>query len=241
MKAENNYEKLKQIDEATNPLPKEEMDIPTRAIPIDPYALDEPVDRSYVEAEVDIEKHGIPVIDVERPPVPEVHTDETRYKKVYVKRKSKRADKYVQHEEVSLKEDRLMAAYAKELKIPKCKSLLLIIRKKLYELSCKIRRLSLNVKRKKLVRASRHYHEDHSLPENVKRVPLANADDEKVNELGRLRSFKREEDRSPSRIQVIRNKKSGVVVVTPSYKSFMSNLREDEIDNYEVVESQIKD
>jgi len=243
MKTENNYERLKQIDEATSPLPKEEFDIPTRVIPIYTDGADEPFDKVQIEAEVEIEKHGVPVIDVERPPVPEVHTDDTRYKKIPVKRKSKRSDGYIQYEDLSLEKDREMDAYAKELKIPKGKSIFIVFRKKLYELSCKIKRFALNRQRKKFLRCSRHYHEDHRLPYDVKTITLVNANDENVRDFGTKRGFRRYEDRSPSTIKMVRNNKTGVVVAISSVDSYRSTLEEKgkNIDDYEVVESQIKD
>jgi hypothetical protein len=245
MKTEDNYKKMIKTEAETSPLPREERDVATRAIPIDTDAPDEPVDKEYIEAELDVEKHGVPVIDVERPPVPEVHTDNTKYKKVAVKRKQKRSDKKAMkaiEEELSLREDREMSFYAEKMKIPKRKSLLMMISKKLYELSCKIQRFALNRQRKKLVKASKHNHEEHILPEGVKTVALKYADHTSAEELGRKRPFKRVEDDTSEKMQVVRNKRTGVVVVTPSIDKFKNELdeREQNIDDYELVESQIK-
>lgn len=247
MKAENNYDKLKAVDESTSPLPKDEPDIPTRAIPIDPDAEGEPIDKTQVEAEVEIEKHGVPVIDVERPPVPDVHTDPTKYKKVEVKRKTKKADKkrtsMEDSPDFSLSEDREMKAYAEKLHVPKRKSVLVKLRKKLYDFYCKMQRFALNRQRKKFAKVSGHYHEGHRLPDNVKTCPLKSINEESAKDMGRERWYKREDDRSSSSINMVRNKKTGVVVATSNISNYKRELKEGgrEVEDYEVVESQIKD
>jgi len=225
-------------------LPKESEDIPTRAIPIDADGEYEPVDKSQIELEVDIEKHGVPVIDVERPPVPDVHTDETPYKKVAVKRKEKRSDRRAGHfEPVPLDRDREMAAYAEELKIPKRKSIFTALRKKIYDFSCKIRRFILNMQRKRHSRVTGHCHNEHILPENVKTLALKYADEVSAESLGRKREFTRENDRSPKTVQMIRNNKTGVVVATPNVSTYRSVIEEKKlnVEDYEIVESQIKE
>jgi hypothetical protein len=232
---------LRRIDAETSPLPKEEKDVPTRAIDIDLY--DDTEDKAQIEAEIDIEKHGVPVIDVERPPVSKVKTDTTPYKKVEVTRKEKKSDrKQPDNAKLTLEEDREMKAYAEELKVPRRKGLLRRLRKKIYDFYCKIQRFALNRQRKKYAKVSEHYHDEHILSEDVKVVSLKIADEKSKESLGRPRGFQREEDETPKTINMIRNKKTGVVVATPNISGYKRDLKDDgkNIDDYEVVESQIK-
>lgn len=242
MKTENYYDKMREIEAETTPLPKEEFDIPTKVIPIDPDAQDEPVDRVYVEAEVEMLKKGVPIIDVERPVIPDVKTDPTPYKKVEVNRKEKRSDKKCHKDDTTLKEDREMKAYVEKLKIPKKKGIFTILQKKIYDLSCKICRFALNMQRKKYSKAVRNY-DDKILPKNIRTMPLESADEKSAESLGRARAFKREDDSSSNTIQMVRNKKTGVVVATPMISTYKEDLEEKgkDIKDYEVVESQIKD
>jgi len=240
MKAENNYDKLRQIEAETSPLPKEPVDVPTRAT--DPDLYDETKDKAQVEAEIEIEKHGVPIIDVERPPVPDVHTDTTKYKNVGVKRKAKKSDTKKPKEateKLSLKEDREMKAFAEKLGIPVKQSIWTKLRKKLYDLYCKINRFALNRTRKKYCKVALSYDE---MPQPLKKVELTNVNMEELKKLGYDRKFQREGDRSPQTVNMVRNKRTGVVVATPSamvYKGELEDAGQDAGD-YEVVESQIK-
>ena len=245
MQIENNYDKLKEVAEETSPLPKDPIDIPTRAIDTELYENIE--DKAQIEAEIDIEKHGVPIIDVERPPIPKVQTDPTPYRKIEVTRKEKKSDKMIEiPEPITLDEDREMKAFAEKLSIPKRKSLLVRLRKKLYDLSCKIKKFAFNtiskVKRK-MIKVGPHTHDEHVLPANIKRVALRFADDGRGESLGRVRGFQRPQDESSSVMQMVRNKKTGVVVATPSLSAYKASLEDGngKIDDYEVVESQIKD
>lgn len=246
MKIENNYDKLKKMGEETSPLPKEPHDIPTRAIDTELY--DDTEDKAQIELEVDIEKNGVPTIDVERPPIPDVHTDSTPYKKVGVARKVKKSDgKEIEVEtKLSIMEDREMKAYAEKFCIPKRKSFLQRMIKEIYDLSCKIKKIVFNVvsknKRKK-IKFLHYAHDEHVLPEDMKRVNLKDATEVDINELGRKRSFKRDGDRTSDTINMVRNKKTGVVVATPSVEAYKVELEDNDKDagDYEVVESKIKD
>lgn len=244
MKTENNYDKLKQVAKETSPLPVEKHDIPTRVIDVD--LVDDTKDKAQLEVEVDIEKHGVPVIDVERPPVPDVKTDTTPYKKVEVARKEKRSDgKPERVEEVSLKEDREMKAFAEKLCIPKRKSLLQRLMKKLSDFGCKIHKFAFNVanrRKRKKIQIEKHTHDEHVLPEGVQTVALKVADERSTGHLGRDRSFQREGDKTSQAMQMIRNKKTGVVVATPNISAYKTKLEDEEkdISDYEVVESQVK-
>jgi len=198
MKAENNYDKLTKTDAETSPLPKEVNEVPTRAI--DPELYDYTEDKAQVELEVELAKTGVPVIDVERPPVPDVKTDETRYKKVEVARKAEKSDgkeKIVQgKEDVDLTKDREMKAYVETLGIAKRKSILGIISKRLYDFYCKIHRFALNRSRKKYSKVSKRYVEASSLPQPLKKVALEKANGEDLRELGTERSFQRNGDKT---------------------------------------------
>jgi len=245
MKIENNYENLKRTTEETSPLPKEPADIPVRAI--NPELYDYTEDKSQIELEIEIEKKGVPIIDVERPPIPDVHTDPTPYKKIAVHRKPKKSDSKepaYPNDKSELEEDREMKAFVETLRILRKKSLWQRIIKKIYDLSCKIKKIAFNVvnenKRKK-IKLPTHIHKEQCLPSDIKTVALKHITESELNELGSKRKFKREGDETSNTINMVRNKKTGVVVVTPSVKSYRAKLGDKDIGNYEVVESKMKE
>ena len=235
-RADENYYKLRKVMSETSPLPKEELDIPTRAINPDLYDYTE--DKAQIELEVEIEKRGVPIIDVERPPVPNIKTDTTPYKKVTVTRKAKKSDNEIKETcGATLREDREMKAYVEELRIPKKKSILSRIKKKLYEFYCKICRTILNINRKRVKI------KEHKLPEGVKKISLESVTDEDLKSMGMKRGFQRDQDETSSFVNMVRNKKNGSVVATPSVSAYVKSLKDrgKSLDDYEVVESQIKD
>ena len=131
-----------------------------------------------------------------------------------------------------------MQAYAENLRIPKKKGFLLAMRKKLYDLYCKINKFALNIQRKK-VKVSKHKYDTHELPSGIKTKSLVDVQRSDLEELGRKRGFQRKEDETPSSVQAIRNKKTGVVVMTPQVAQYSKDVKNPE--DFEVVESQIKD
>jgi len=244
MKIDNNYDNLKRIMVETSPLPKEPYDIPTRAIDLESYDYSE--DKQQIELEVEIEKLGVPSFKVERPPIPKLPKSLIHYKGVKVKRFAKKGDGEVQsingddvfENMISLDMDREMQAYAEELKIPKRKSIFGWVLKKLYDFYCKFSRFVLNQKRK--IQTKGIYGRERIPLPNVKRVALKNVKDSDLKELGRERGFRRKEDETSDIVNVIRNKKTGVVVVTPSVYEYKKIL-ENKVSDYEVVDSAIKD
>ena len=142
-----------------------------------------------------------------------------------------------------------MKAYVQSFKIPSKISLFKRFRKKVYDLSCKMTRFYFNIMRKIKSRKIRKTRGkivsiSHELPPDVKTKPLATVKEADLEKMGRKRGFQREQDGSPNVIQAVRNKKTGVVVMTPrvnSFKSMIGGSKKHNIEDYEVVESQIKD
>jgi len=236
-----NYKEMQRIHRETTPLPNDPPDVQLDVI--DPYSDDYIEEKSQIELEVETSKKGIPTFTIERPAIPKVKTDKTRYKKITVNRKEKKSDQLgVMDDLMDFNEDREMKAYVKKLKIPYKISLWKKFKKKVYDLYCKISRFWFNRTRKR-IKVEKHIH-DHTLSPEVKTKPLATVEETDLKELGRERGFKRKEDRTSNRMQAVRNKKTGVVVMTPSvheYKGEIEGRGNHNIDDYEVVESQIKD
>jgi len=244
-KVDSYYDEMNRIHNETSPLSKDKTqpEIPLECI--DPDSENYIEEKSQIELEVEIEKKGVPIFDVERPPIPKIETDKTRYQKVTVKRKEKKSDKLpLVDDSIDLSADREMKAYVQSFKIPRKISLFKRFRKKVYDLSCKMTRFCFNIMRKIKSRKRKVVSISHELPPDVKTKPLATVKEADLEKMGRKRGFQREQDGSPNVIQAVRNKKTGVVVMTPrvnDYKSEIEGSKKHNIEDYEVVESQIKD
>lgn len=231
---DNNYKKMIEISKETSPyIEEEDYSDNHDFIPlVDMENIVE--DKEQIELEVEIEKKGVPIIDVERPPIPKVETDKTHYKKKTVKRREEKEKE--KPPALSLKEDREMKAYAELLKIRKRKGFIDWVGKKIEEWRNSFLRFLLNYKRKRDKLIS-HSHITHNTSPDLKTVSAQKITEQDLKEIGRRRSFQREEDGSNIRLNAIKNKKNGVVVMTAANANDIKELYGD---NCEVVESKIK-
>ena len=234
-----NYKEMRKVHIDTTPV----KDIKSSEPPvecIDPDSDQYVEERSQMEVEIERDKKGVLIIDTKRPPTPKIKTDTTRYRKITVSRKANILDGKIQEDvnEYSLEADREMKAYAKNLKIPKKIGVFMHIRKKVYDFYCKISKLALNIKRK-TIKLGAHKHKDHALPSNIRTIGLTDVQQKDLDEMGRQRSFKRRQDETPNMINAVSNKKTGVVVMTPNVNAYRASVKNP--DDFEVVESQIKD
>jgi len=230
----NNYKKMVEISKETSPC-IEEVDCSDRNDYTPLVDMENIVeDKEQIALEVEIEKKGIPIIDVERPPIPKVETDKTSYDKKTVKRMKKKEKEKTP--DFSLKEDREMKAYAEQLRIKKRKGLFDWVGKKIEEWRNSFLRFLLNCKRKQDKLIS-HNHIIHDTSPDLKTVSVKKITEQDLKEMGRRRDFQREEDNSNTRLNAVKNKENGVVVMTAGNAN---DIKKQYGDNYEVVESKIK-
>ena len=123
------------------------------------------------------------------------------------------------------------------MNIKKRKGLFYWISKKFGEWRNSFLRFLLNYRRKR-DRLSTRQHFTHESSPDLKTISTKRVTDADLKQMGRRRDFKRVEDNSNTRINAIKNKKTGVVVMTSGNAN---DIKERYGDDYEVVESKIKE
>jgi len=176
--------------------------------------------RAQIELEVEIEKKGLPVIQLERPPIPEIKTD-APYPIKKIIRLEKPEDN-TPPTPIKTEQEILV----EELKIKKHKNIF-------RSMVCRINSVVIRLYLKVLSRFRK------SQPiEPLKTIPVSQITHTEALEMGRRREYVRPEDCSGPFLLTIKNKKTGVVTIAPYYSHrSLKDFGED----WEVVENLFKE
>ena len=183
--------------------------------------------KSQIELEVEIEKKGFPIIQVERPPIPEIKTDPP-----YLVKKIIRIEK---------PEDNLPPEPIKTEEKILVENLGIRKHKNFFNIIAKINRIFYRIKLffkggERGEKGERERKEE--IIFQPKHIPISEFTEKDAMEMGRRRDFSRDEDGSGATIIVMKNKKSGMAIVV-SYRSHKS--LEGFGEDWEVVESIFKE
>lgn len=189
--------------------------------------------KAQIELEVEVEKKGLPIIQVERPPIPEITTNPPYWvKKISRVEGIEKPEDKLPPEVIKTEEEKLI----ENLGIKKRRNFF-------FNIIAKINRIFYRIwlvfkGREKVEKVEKGGIEEKESLFQPKRISISEFTEKDAEEFGRKRDYVRDEDGSGPIIVTMKNKNSGIVIVVPYYSH---RSLEGFGEEWEVVENLIKE